>query len=166
MVHERNFSKTFDLVDESSTILYGQALAQRCQRLKLLEPGLVIYLEGDLGMGKTCFSRAFIQHFLPGQRVKSPTYTLIESYTTNEWCIHHFDLYRLCQPEELEYLGVRDLLTHDYIALIEWPNKAKGFLPPADISIEIYQAEEGRKLKLQGCSALVRQQWSDFVSMF
>lgn len=165
MIHESNFSKTFDLVDESSTILFGQALARRCQALNLIKPGLVIYLEGDLGMGKTCFSRAFIQHFLPGQRVKSPTYTLIESYTTKECSIHHLDLYRLCQPEELEYLGIRDLLTHDYIALIEWPNKAKGFLPSADITIEIHLFEEGRKVKLKGFSDSVRQQWLDILSI-
>lgn len=115
-------------------------------------PGLVVYLDGDLGAGKTSFSRAFIQEFLPGQRVKSPTYTLVESYLTPSVTLYHFDLYRLCEPEELEYIGIRDLLVSPFIALIEWPSKGQGALPKADLELSLTVLSEGRELSLQACS--------------
>ncbi|UQB41667.1 tRNA (adenosine(37)-N6)-threonylcarbamoyltransferase complex ATPase subunit type 1 TsaE [Thiomicrospira microaerophila] len=164
MIHNHDFSKSYNLADESSTILFGQKCAHVVQSLALMEPGLVIYLRGDLGMGKTCFSRAFVQHFLPGQRVKSPTYTLIESYAADYFSIHHLDLYRLSDPEELEFLGLRDLLDGAYIALIEWPDKAKGFLIPADINIEIRSSATGRILSIEACSEALKRQWIDIYS--
>ncbi|MCF6298903.1 MAG: tRNA (adenosine(37)-N6)-threonylcarbamoyltransferase complex ATPase subunit type 1 TsaE [Thiomicrorhabdus sp.] len=102
----------------------------------------MIYLQGDLGAGKSFFSRAFIQFFMPKQKVKSPTYTLVESYSTPVGTVHHFDLYRLSDPEELEYLAIRDLLTAPFIALVEWPQKGEGVLPEADIVIHIQHENE------------------------
>lgn len=153
MSHNAHFNKTFVLADEQATILFGQALANWIKQKALFQPGLVMYLQGDLGMGKTCFSRAFIQTFIPGQRVKSPTYTLIEQYSADALNLYHLDLYRLADPEELAYLGLRDVLTDAYILLIEWPKKAQGFLPPADIVITIEPFGMARKASLSGLVA-------------
>lgn len=111
-----------------------------------------MYLQGELGAGKTSFSRAFIQSFLPEQRVKSPTYTLVESYSTPNLTIYHFDLYRLCEPEELEYIGLRDLLVAPFIALVEWPSKGQGVLPEADLVLNLNRLGEGREVIAQACS--------------
>jgi len=147
------------LPDEDATILFGQLLAKNIQKTALFQPGLVVYLQGDLGMGKTCLSRAFIQTFLPGQRVKSPTYTLIEEYCAKDFGIYHLDLYRLAEPEELDYLGVRDLLSSPHILLIEWPNKAKGFLPAADIQLTIEPFASARKITLNLLSQPAKDVW-------
>lgn len=134
--------------------MFAQQLADACKQLTTISPGLVVYLQGDLGVGKTTFSRAFIQHFLPGQRVKSPTYTLVESYPSRFATLYHFDLYRLCEPEELEYIGIRDLLEAPYIALVEWPSKGRGVLPSPDLILEWALLDEGRDLSLKACSDL------------
>lgn len=125
-------------------------MAKWVQHRALFQAGLVIYLQGDLGMGKTCFSRAFIQTFLPGQRVKSPTYTLIEHYPVDTISLYHLDLYRLAEPDELEYLGLRDVLTGAHILLIEWPKKAQGLLPPADIHITLKPLGDARTATVCG----------------
>ncbi len=132
--------------------MFAQSLAKLCDKLDVATPGLVVYLQGELGAGKTSFSRAFIQTFLPGQRVKSPTYTLVESYATANMTLFHFDLYRLCEPEELEYIGIRDLLVTPFIALVEWPSKGQGVLPKADLVLNLNLIDEGRELILQACS--------------
>lgn len=106
------------------------------------QQGLVVYLEGNLGAGKSYFARALIQSFLPGQKVKSPTYTLVETYEGPLGQMHHFDLYRLCDPEELEFLGIRDLLKTHFLSLVEWPSKGEGVLEGADIIIHLQYASD------------------------
>lgn len=130
-------SRHYSLQNEQEMILFAQGIARVYQENVTSSQSLVVYLQGDLGVGKSFFSRAFIQFFLPDQKVKSPTYTIVESYQTPLTTIHHFDLYRLCDPEELEYLAIRDLLTEHFVALIEWPQKGEGVLPSADIVIEL-----------------------------
>lgn len=132
----------YTLENELDTRRFAQILAQVYQEECVIKRGLVIYLQGDLGAGKSFFSRAFIQFFLPQQKVKSPTYTIVESYQTRVNTVHHFDLYRLSDPEELEYLAIRDLLTPPFVALIEWAEKGIGVLPNADILIKLQHADE------------------------
>ncbi|MGM0540874.1 MAG: tRNA (adenosine(37)-N6)-threonylcarbamoyltransferase complex ATPase subunit type 1 TsaE [Pseudomonadota bacterium] len=132
----------FTLSDEQATIDLARAFALACDASNALNKGLIVYLKGELGAGKSFFSRAFIQTFLPGQKVKSPTYTIVESYKCSKVTIHHFDLYRLCDPEELEYLAIRDLLMGSFVALVEWPQRGKPILPDADVVIELQHPQE------------------------
>lgn len=117
----------------------------------------LLTLEGDLGAGKTAFSQGFIQALLPNARVKSPTFSLIESYPLDQLTLHHLDLYRLQDPEELEYLGLRDLFWHS-ICLIEWASRGEGWLPVADCAIQIVSLEhDSREIKLTAQTELGNQ---------
>lgn len=114
---------------------------------------LIVYLKGDLGAGKTTFVRGFLRGLGYKGRVKSPTYSLIEPYRIGGKSICHLDLYRLADPEELEYLGVRDLLQEETVLLIEWPERGKGVLPAADVTLLISHREQGRGIEIQFSSA-------------
>ena len=113
----------------------------------------IVYLEGDLGAGKTTLVRGFLRGLGYRGNVKSPTFTLLEPYELDDRAVYHLDLYRLADPGELEYLGLRDLLVQDATLLIEWPEQGRGMLPNADIVVDIGYRGEGRSLGFRSYSA-------------
>lgn len=107
-----------------------------------------IYLKGNLGAGKTTLVRGFLRGLGYLGKVKSPTYTIVENYNSNNINIYHFDLYRLNEAEELEILGVRDYFENLSICFFEWAERGQGFIPKADIIISINFHNDGRYLDI------------------
>lgn len=113
---------------------------------KQFPKGGIVLLKGDLGAGKTTLVRGLLRSLGFEGTVKSPTYTLVEPYQINGRRIYHFDLYRLGDPEELEYMGGRDYWDSDALCLIEWPEKALAYLPEADLQLTILHKGEQRRV--------------------
>jgi len=125
------------------------ALAAALARRVGNQPALV-FLHGDLGAGKTTFVRGFLRGLGFHGAVRSPTYTLVEPYPLEGITVYHLDLYRLGDPEELEYLGLREMLGGGALLFVEWPERGGGWLPQADVLIEISHRERGRRLVFSG----------------
>lgn len=130
------------LADETDTIKLGRVLAE------VLPKPVVIYMYGELGAGKTTMVRGFLQSFGHQGAVKSPTYTLVEPYELPTGALYHFDLYRLADPEELEFIGIREYQDSAVAMIFEWPDKGEGMIPQADISVHLSYEKEGRRVEL------------------
>jgi tRNA threonylcarbamoyladenosine biosynthesis protein TsaE len=141
----QNYS--YQLANTEATEAFGAVLARCCQ------PGTIVYLHGDLGAGKTTLVRGFLQALGHTGAVKSPTYTLVEPYELAACRAYHFDLYRLGDPEELEYLGIRDYFDGDALALIEWPQRGIGLLPAPSIEVSLAYRGEGRVVTIVAASS-------------
>lgn len=127
---------TIKIQSENDTQKFAQQLS------KIFHTG-VLYLIGDLGAGKTTFTRYFLQAFGHQGAVKSPTYTLVEPYQIQKKAVFHFDLYRLNDPYELELMGIRDYLdTPEGLFIFEWPSKGEDEIPQADLVLEILKSED------------------------
>ena len=133
---------TLYLADEQAMSDFGTRIARVTQGHGL------IFLVGNLGMGKTTLSRGIIRGLGHVGAVKSPTFTVVEPYEIGDIRAFHFDLYRLDDPEELEFLGIRDYFDDDALCLIEWPDKGAGFLPKPDLTITISPQDSGRSLNI------------------
>jgi tRNA threonylcarbamoyladenosine biosynthesis protein TsaE len=132
------------LADEEKTLALGEQLGRR------IKTSAVVYLSGELGAGKTTFSRGFLRGRGHTGSVKSPTYTIVEPYETlREMPVFHLDLYRLGSPEELAYLGLEDYLSREAVLLIEWPERALSHLPPPTMQITLTPENEGRSIRLR-----------------
>jgi tRNA threonylcarbamoyladenosine biosynthesis protein TsaE len=117
-----------------------------------LRDGGVIYLSGELGAGKSTFARALLGALGVCERIKSPTYSLIETYFVDALAVHHLDLYRIADPGELEWLGLADLVAEPYLLLVEWPERAGAALPPPDLTVQLVHAGVVRDATLSASS--------------
>jgi tRNA threonylcarbamoyladenosine biosynthesis protein TsaE len=135
------------LPDEAATVALAQNLAP------VLLDGGVVYLRGELGAGKTTFARALLRAMGVGERVKSPTYSLLERYMVNGRDAFHLDLYRIADAGELEWLGLDELDAPGTIVLIEWPERGRGALPKPDLEITLEHEGQGRSACLGVASA-------------
>jgi tRNA threonylcarbamoyladenosine biosynthesis protein TsaE len=137
---------TFTLAAEADTLALGAQLAPG------LRPGMVIYLCGELGAGKTTLVRGLLRALGVTERVKSPTFSLVEPYTISSLYLYHFDFYRLTRHEEWIEAGLREHFNRDSVCLVEWPEKAGELLPAADVTINMEVSGSGRKVALSAAS--------------
>ena len=117
--------------------------------VKDLHVPAVIYLHGDLGAGKTTLVRGALHGLGHQGLVKSPTFTLVETYNFDSFDAYHFDLYRISDPEELDYIGIREFCSGSNICFIEWPNLGKPLIPKATMEVFIEYVDEGRQISIE-----------------
>ena len=148
-----------ELASEKEQLEFGEALAS------LLPKSAVVFLEGDLGAGKTTLVRGILRGLGWSGNVKSPTYTIVEPYELDGVNLYHFDLYRLADAEELEYLGLREMLGHGML-LFEWPERGEGFLPEPDCVICIAHKKQGRALAIKTGDPALKQRLEAAIDDF
>ncbi|PHS24332.1 MAG: tRNA (adenosine(37)-N6)-threonylcarbamoyltransferase complex ATPase subunit type 1 TsaE [Methylophaga sp.] len=135
------------LADEAATLNLGARIAKLCPPQQF-----TIHLEGELGAGKTTLCRGLLRELGHQGNVKSPTYTLVEQYDFSDRSVFHFDLYRLVDPEELDYIGLDDYMNSNSLCLIEWPQQGGNYLPRPDIIIKLQYDESCRQASILSCS--------------
>jgi len=138
---------TIHLPDETATESFGAMLAVA------LSPGIVVWLSGDLGAGKTTLSRGIIRALGHRGNVKSPTYTLVEPYAVSRFSLYHFDFYRFTSPEEFIDAGLEEYFGTEGVCLVEWADKALPYVPEPDLELRLCVAETGRTLHCQSHSS-------------
>ena len=140
----------FDIPTESAMLELGNGWANR------IDGGAVVFLDGDLGAGKTTLARGILSGMGHRGAVTSPTYTLVEHYSPAGRDVYHFDLYRLQDPAELEMTGLRDLLDGSSILLVEWPTRGLGRMPPPDFQVDIryHRSGSGRRVRVRASGAV------------
>lgn len=154
----------FVLKDEEATVKCGSLLAEVVRNE--MDQGIIVYLNGELGAGKTTFTRGFVRGMGHIGNVKSPTYTLVEPYDLGDWQVYHFDLYRLADPEELEFMGIRDYFNPQSCCFIEWPEKGHGLLANPDLTINIAYDGEQRIISFEHNSVLGEHTLSALVERY
>lgn len=130
------------LADEAATLAFGRSL------LSLLDGAPLVFLHGQLGAGKTTLVRGILRAWGYSGSVKSPTYTLLEPYEVDGRTIYHFDLYRIGDSEELDFIGIDELMDADAIKFVEWPELGSGRLPDPDVDIRLSLEGEGRRIEV------------------
>ena len=136
------------LADPAATEKLGAHLSHLCR------PGTTLYLDGELGSGKTTLVRGFLRSLHCDGAVRSPTYTLVENYATPQFPVFHFDLYRVRSVMELETMGLSDFFDGGAVCLVEWPGRGAGYLPAADITVRLQYADPGRLAELNAGTPL------------
>jgi tRNA threonylcarbamoyladenosine biosynthesis protein TsaE len=157
--------RSYALPDEAATLLLGAMLGATCAQD--LRPPAVVYLEGDLGAGKTTLVRGLLRKVGAGGTAKSPTYTLVEPYVVSGLNLYHFDFYRFNYPEEFLDAGLDEYFADggaDALCLVEWPDRAQPYLPPADLHIRLLLDGAGRLAQLESASERGRQ-WLTRLSL-
>jgi tRNA threonylcarbamoyladenosine biosynthesis protein TsaE len=139
-------ARCFELDDADATEALGRRLAECSPR------GSLILLHGELAAGKTTLARGYIRARGHRGAVTSPTFTLVESYDLDAGTVHHFDLYRIAAPEELDFIGIEDYVDGRADCLVEWPENGAGMLPDGDIAVWLTVAANGRRAVLKGLS--------------
>jgi tRNA threonylcarbamoyladenosine biosynthesis protein TsaE len=135
-----------DVADEAAVQRVASAFAHA------VRPPTVLFLRGDLGAGKTTFARAYIHALGYEGYVKSPSYGLLETYQVSGQSVLHLDLYRIEDPEELEYLAIRDLFDDSTVLLVEWPDRGGSLLPPPDLVLDFGESDALRFIEFRACS--------------
>ena len=147
MIKDNNEYRRLYLSDECASEQWAIKLTQQ------LHAPMVLSFSGEIGAGKTTIIRAMLRSLGIQCAIKSPTFTLVESYTCTNFTLHHFDLYRIHHEGELEYIGFRDYFSEQSICCIEWADHAGQLLPEVDLRFKLTIKETGRELEIQALSA-------------